>query len=105
MGEEVFDPSLLRCSADGSHSANPQTVRCPELEAMQERLRRGDARMNRIEVLLDQNCSDTSEVLDILRMGKSFFRLLGYLGAFIKWVAAIAAPLLALYFTLKDGHK
>lgn len=74
------------------------------METVHERLNRGDLRMTRIETLLNQNCADTSEVLDILRLGKSFFRVIGYIGSFVKWAAAIAAPIVAIYFTFKE-HK
>ncbi len=105
MNEEVIDPGPMRRSNDTANPVDPITGRCAAIESMQERLQRGDDRMNRIESKLDQTCADMSEVLDILRMGKSFFRLIGYVGSFIKWAAAIAAPVVALYLTLKDGHK
>lgn len=73
------------------------------IQDFEVRLQARDERMNRIEKKIDDNCADTSEVLDILRLGKSFFRLAGYVGAFLKWFTAIAAPVLAFWYMLKGG--
>jgi len=40
---------------------------------------------------------DLSEILDILKMGKEFFRFAAYFGEFAKWCAAIAAPIIAAW--------
>ena len=74
-------------------------------DKMRAELKVGSERMDRIETKLDNNCSDTAEVLEILRLGKSFFKVIGYVGSFIKWVAAIGAPVVAFYFALKVGGK
>ncbi len=84
------------------HDANGS---CHALGVVEDRLNAGDLRMNGIETMLKQNCSDTAEVLDILRLGKSFFRVIGIFGNLVKWGAAIAAPLLVLIYTIKSGGK
>lgn len=61
--------------------------------------------MDRIEAKLDTTCSDIAEVLDILRLGKSFFRIVGYVGSFVKWAAAIGAPLIVFIYAIKGGGK
>lgn len=87
---------------------------CKAIDDIELRLRQGHERMDsieaesrertsRMELKLDANCADTAEVLDILRLGKSFFRLAGYVGGFLKWSTAIAAPVLALWYTFKGG--
>lgn len=78
---------------------------CASIIDIHRRLGDGTARMDSIEAKLDQNCADTAEVLDIIRLGKSFFRMIGYAGTFIKWAAAIAAPLVAIFYTVKSGGK
>lgn len=78
---------------------------CKALDEAQMRLSGSDERMDRIEKKLDDNCSDTAEVLDILRLGKSFFRLAGYFGSFVKWASAIGAAVLAFWYALKSGGK
>ena len=78
---------------------------CEELLTMEQRLQDGDARMTRIEMLLEQTCKDTSEALDIVRLGKSFFRLAGYTGVVIKWGAGIGVSLLMLYYAIRDWPK
>lgn len=78
---------------------------CEEIKSVEERLHDGSERMDRIEAKLDTTCSDIAEVLDILRLGKSFFRVVGYVGTLIKWTAAVIAPLLAIIYTVKGGGK
>jgi hypothetical protein len=72
-------------------------------EKMRAELKAGSDRMDSIEAKLDANCRDTAEVLEILRLGKSFFKMIGHIGAFMKWAAAIAAPVVAVYFAWKTG--
>ena len=45
------------------------------------------------------------EVLSILQAGKGFFRIMGYFATAIKWTAGLAAPLIALWLTLKEWPK
>lgn len=95
------------------NSTNPKGT-CSAIDDIESRLRQGHERMDfieaegrerttRIERKLDANCADTAEVLDILRLGKSFFRVAGYFGAFLKWFTAIAAPVLVFWYTIKGG--
>ena len=75
-----------------------------ESVSVHERLHRGDLRMTRIETLLAKNCADTSEVLDIMRLGKSFFRLAGYFGTFVKWGLGLGAAVLAFWQAWREFH-
>lgn len=88
-------------------SGNPSAPdgSCDDLVAVYARLNAGDDRMTRIEGKIDNNNTDTAEILDILRLGKSFFRIIGYFGSFMKWFAAIAAPVIVLWYTVKNGGK
>jgi hypothetical protein len=74
-------------------------------EKMRAELKTGSERMDRIEAKLDGNCSDTAEVLEILRLGKSFFKLIGHFGAFVKWISLIGAAVAGFYLTIKNGGK
>ena len=78
---------------------------CIGLDIVNLRFLKGDERMTRIESKLDTNSADTSEVLEILRLGRSFFKIIGHFGALVKWATAIGAPIAAFYFTLKGGGK
>ena len=71
----------------------------------------------RFEAKLDDNSKTTTEaaeaakdtaetvveIKDILMLGKSFIRIMGYVGTFIKWGAGIATALAGLWFTF--WHK
>lgn len=76
-----------------------------DMETVRARLEKGDKRMDRIEAMLKQNTKDTTEVLEILQLGRSFFRLAGYFGAFVKWATPIGAAAWSLYQILKNGGK
>lgn len=72
---------------------------------MATQLKDRDDRITRIEMMMEQNCKDTAESLDIVRLGRSFFRVAGYIGNFIKWAASIFLPLLLLYYAFRDHSK
>lgn len=72
---------------------------------IEDRFLAGSARMDRIEAMIKINTADTTEVLEILRLGKSFFKLAGYVGSLIKWSAAVGAPVVAFYYAIKGGKS
>ena len=97
---------------------------CEKILDVERRFSEGTARMQRIEASiselktahvrieakLDANsqatetaATATEEILDILTLGKSFFRLAEIFGKVIKWVAGIATALLGLWLTFKYG--
>lgn len=54
---------------------------------------------------LEKNTSETSEILEILRMGKSFFKFAGLFGRFIKWALAIGASVAGILAAMHFGDK
>lgn len=98
----VPDAASARSCPHGGHSTEDV---CVSIDEIQSRLDTGETRMDRIEAKIDDNSTDTAEILDILRLGKSFFRVIGYFGSFMKWFAAIAAPVLVFWYTIKNGGK
>jgi hypothetical protein len=51
----------------------------------------------------DKTAADTEEILDILTLGKSFFRLAELFGKVFKWIAGIATAAIGLWLTFKYG--
>lgn len=85
---------------------------CKMLLDAETKFAKGDERMERMEGLIKDNTAKTesiasgvSEVLDILNLAKSFLRILGIIGEVVKWFALLAAPLVALWYTIKGGQK
>ena len=84
-----------------------------QLLRFETRLDEGSARMGRIEALITENSTamgrnttDTAEILSIMRESQTAFRLIERVGNTIKWVAAIVAPIVVLWFAFKEGlHK
>lgn len=70
---------------------------------IEERQTASARRQERIEAKLDANNSATAEVLDILRLGKSFFRMAGWFGAFVKWATPVVTGALAIWVAWKSG--
>lgn len=79
-----------------------------------QRLADGTARMGRIEATQvrveakqDANNADTAEMLEIIRMGKGFFRGVAACGKWfrkvIMWTLPLATAILAFWYTL-TGH-
>lgn len=62
-------------------------------------------RIDRIEEELSENTKATKEVLEIIQMGKGFFKTIGVIGFVIKWLAGIAAAVFAAWTALKGGAK
>lgn len=83
---------------------------CVNMRIVEQRFADGTARMNRIEAAIaenkkavDDNTAITNEIRDILAVGKSFFKMIDLFGRGIKWVAAIAMPLIGIWYTIKSG--
>jgi hypothetical protein len=74
------------------------------VETMEERLARGDSRMGAIERDMRDNTEATEEILEIVRMGKGFFKVLGHIGKFVRWALAIGAAVAAIVASIKSGH-
>lgn len=68
-----------------------------KVHAMEERLVRGDVRMGNIERSLATNTAATQEVLEIVTMGRSFFKVLGHIGTAAKWIASIGTAIGVIY--------
>jgi hypothetical protein len=71
--------------------------------SIEDRLDRGDKRMGSIEKDLADNTAATREVLEIVTMGRSFFKVAGQVGNFIKWSLSGVAALGAAYAAWKQG--
>jgi len=52
-----------------------------------------------------QNTNDTAEILQIMRDTKSAFRMIGHLGAALKWLAGIAIALGSVWLMIRDYNK
>lgn len=77
---------------------------CPMAESTQKRFHDGVIRMNRIEAALKANKEEmkdntaaTKEVLEIVSMGKSFFKVAGAIGNGIKYLAGLVTVIAAAY--------
>lgn len=85
---------------------------CVNMQIVEQRFADGTARMNRIEAAqaetkkaVDDNTAITNEIRDILALGKSFFRMIDLFGRGVKWIAAIALPLVGIWAALKGEGK
>ena len=65
---------------------------------LEQSMAENTAATNRIE-------SNVSEIVDLFRLSKGGFRVLGHIGSVLKWVMGIAASIAALWFTIKGGVK
>lgn len=50
--------------------------------------------------------TDTSELLELFRAAKGGFKVVGWVGSFVKWTAAIGAAVVAVYVAIQQarGH-
>ena len=70
---------------------------------MEDQLAKGDERMDKIEQSIAVNTTATTEVLEIVSMGKSFFKVLGVIGSAIKWLAGLTTAGGVLYSIWPHG--
>lgn len=49
--------------------------------------------------------SDTSEMVEMFRLSKSGFKVLGHIGSVIKWAAGIAAAVATAWVAIRGGFK
>ncbi len=68
-----------------------------EIESINLRLRISDDRMNNMETLIKENTELTKEIKEILDVGKTFFKIMKWVGVFFKWVSAVAAGIGVLW--------
>jgi hypothetical protein len=75
---------------------------CPYAEQNARMFREGTERMNRIEAALGENTAATKEMLEILQMGKGFFKTTKMLGDVLKWAIGIAIAVVTAWHAWKD---
>lgn len=56
-----------------------------------------ESRMGKVEILVAKNNADTAEILEIIRAGKGFFKVMGILATILKWIIGIGAAVGGLY--------
>lgn len=71
-------------------------------QRMETRFDAGNERMGRIEQMLSNNSKATEEVREIVVMGKSLFKLIGYMGNGIKWVASVGVATAGIWYATKE---
>ena len=69
---------------------------------MESQFDHGNERRARIEHLLAGNSKATEEVREIVVMGKSLFKLMGYMGNGIKWVASVGVATAGIWYATKE---
>lgn len=69
-------------------------------EAIEDRLDRGSDRMKAIEQELRENTDTTKEVRELLEVGRSGFKVLGWMGAAAKWLGGVAVAVGAIWSVL-----
>jgi hypothetical protein len=60
-------------------------------EAIEDRLDRGSDRMKAIELELRDNTATTKEVRELLELGRSGLKALGWFGKAVKWIGGLFA--------------
>jgi len=61
------------------------------------RFKKGSDRMDALESEMKQNTKITQEIREILDPAITFFKFLGYVGKFAKWVAVIGSAIAVIW--------
>lgn len=102
------DVQVAPCDEDG----------CARIVLVERRLNRHRKNIDELKKLIEangkaveKNSEDTSEILDIVRMGKSFFKVIGLIGdklgvviKFLVGVGMVIGSLAALVYWIKYGE-
>lgn len=76
---------------------------CPMSIEINKRFLDGGARMDRMEAAQKETSDAVKEVLEIVSMGKGFFKSVWFLGNALKWGIGIAVAVAAAWHAFKDG--
>lgn len=87
------------------------TEGCVAVLVMERRLDRHREEINGLKTMIaangkagEKNSADTAEILEIVTMAKSFFKVLGWIGDKLKTIAAIFGFLAAILAYIKYGE-
>lgn len=82
---------------------NALNARITNVESqMEAQFDHGNDRMARIERLLASNNEATEKVREIVVMGESLFKLMGYMGNGIKWIASVGVATAGIWYATKE---
>ena len=88
-----------------------ETLQCDlalKIEAMgrsdTERVAEVDKRLDAQDAMLRENTTATMQLVDILKAGEGFFRVVGWGVSAAKWIASIVFAIASVWFLFKD-HK
>lgn len=73
------------------------------LGELRDRVGKLEASMSENTAATHRIASDVSEIVDLFRLSKGGFKVLGHIASVLKWAAAIAASGAALWVALKGG--
>lgn len=92
-------------SSDTTSVINSQQDDCEGLKLLERRVDSHARQLVELKNMMEINNTNTKEILDIVGLGKSFFKVLGWLGTVFKTLATIGTPVAAFIYWLKTGSK
>lgn len=69
---------------------------------MEAQFDHGNDRMKRIEDMLASNSASTEKVREIVVMGESLFKVMGYMGDGLKWIAGVGTACAGIWYAFKE---
>ena len=76
---------------------------CETIYILERRVNSHAVELVTLKQMLETNGKNTAEVLEIVSLGRSFFRVLGWLGSVLKPIAVIVGVIAALVVGTKTG--
>lgn len=95
---------LLHDAADVQGLSNAEVLR--RFESLESRVGSVEKGVEKNTEITTSIAGNTSELLDLFKSVKGGFKVMGWLGSFAKWVAAILAAFAAIYAFVQNlkGH-
>lgn len=78
---------------------------CKAIFVLERRVDRHRVELNELKEMMQTTNTNVAEVLDIVRLAKGFFKVLGWIGSGIKIIAGVGVPIAAFIYWLKFGDR
>jgi hypothetical protein len=88
-------------SYDGAERRTASRDLHDRIESIENQLEEAITWRKKIEYSITENTSMTSDIYEIIKMGRGFFKAIGWVGQFLKWAAPIVAVGVAIWTMLK----
>lgn len=94
-----------RRASDITSSEDCPSDACPAVFILERRIDRHRDEINELKLMVAKTTEDTTEILEIVKTGKSFFKVMDWVGTKIMAVAGLIGMIVGIVVWLRPGGK